>query len=379
MESEGKQSRGRRRIAVALLAVGLASGFLPQVRAAVASPWRFLLTLGSEVSLARAVLRVETPRDYRYAFSPLQRYLDYERTFIDFDSEAITALADEIAEETAFRMLLAADRNDVREAELELWRRGEEGQIMLWVAELLRAERIVYTPESLLSRAFDPELHGGEFFHLDCDLITHFFAHVGLRLDLDVHQMNSPLHAYVAYEPPNLPAFAGREVLYVEPTSFRTIELRGGEVHLMGRVLDDDFFIEVDYHRSGEGGVTASRAISEAAGYYQPSTSRDVEDSIASNVLAGMMAIAEEQQDEVLRARIRGELRARLPGTRHPNVVNNLYLACSRDAGRALERGDRETALELAQEARRVRLDFAPLMLDSRAPDRELLRQLGEE
>lgn len=317
-------------------------------------------------------MRAPTHRDYGYPFSPLERYLTYEREFVTFDADRVVAVADRIADEAALQMLLRAGVNDIREAERVLWLRGDEAEIGLGIAELLRDERIVYTPESLLSRAFDPDLHRGDFFHLDCDLISHFFAHVGYRLDLNMLVMKSPLHAYVGYAPPRDPDFLNREVLYIEPTAFREIETEGGRVELMGRMLGDDFFIEADYHRSGAGGVVATGAMVEAAGFYQASNARELEDSIAANVLAGVSELAKENDDPTLRARVKTELEARLDGTRNVILINNLYHLYVSEARAQLDTSP-DLALVNARAAQELRRRFEPLMIYNDRPEDQLV------
>ena len=300
--------------------------------------------------------------DCPYPWSPLERYAAYEAKFVDFDAAAIGAFADRIAEEVGWQMMAKTGAGDVQTAEVALWLAGEQRRVPLWIAEALRARGVFYQPESLLSRSFDPWRHTGEAeIHLDCDQLTHLFSHVALRLDLGVHEVPSPMHMYLLYQPPaGLPSRESAAPLWIEATSFRRVDVQGNHVDWMGAGIGEDFFIDADYHPSGKGGSYASRAITEAAGFYRPADARYLEDSITANVMAGL-----EQND--IAAPTRQELEARLDGTRHYLLVSNLYRLILRAAEDAMARKEYDRALADAQAAGALHARF-PVLIIHREP-----------
>lgn len=353
---------------------------------------RYLEAIGAGVDLDATVLFPGPGRDYAYTIEPLASYADYEGAFLPFDAKPILELADHIAEGTALEMLMATGTHDVRDAERILWERGDEAMVPRWIARGLRDANIIYSPESLLSRSFDPELHTDDISHLDCDLASHFFLRVAWHLDLDFREMKSPLHAYLTYRAPHNLATApidpdhgdakGRvqfgptgEPLFMEPTQFRKILRSATEVDFMGEGLGDGFFIDADFHRNGGGGVRATEKIIERAGYYEPATERDLMDSIVLNVLHGVTRHAQEQGDESLLARVRTQLELHLKGTRSPNLVSNLYANYIEGAERALRSGHPKAAIADADRAMALRESHGQLLLRQEPQDKVIRAQ----
>lgn len=317
---------------------------------------------------------VEAREDYPYPGSPFLEYLDYEARFLSFDHAAASAFADSVAEEVGWRMMVHTGARDVGEAERRLWEAGEGRRVPLWFAAALRAADVFYYPESLLSRSFDPELHGERgSVHLDCDQLAHLFAHVGWRLDLDVREVPSPFHVYLRYGPPE--GLSG-EALTIEATNFRRIDVSGNRVDFLGEGIGDDYLIPEDYHASGKSGTYADPSLVEAAGLYQPATARDVSDGIVANVVVGL-------RERGIAAPWTEELRARVEGTRSYVLVSNLHTWTLEDARAALDEGDAARAVTLAESAVALRDRMADLVLVSDPEDRIVLATarfaLGEE
>lgn len=299
--------------------------------------------------------------DYAYQGSPFLRYLAIERRLVDFDDAVIARFADDVAQEVAWRMLVETGADDVSAAELALWRDGDARLIPLWIADALKFRGVIYTTEALLSRSFDPGLHSGEAsFHLDCDQLVHLFAHVAWRLDLDMREVRSPMHMYLRYQPPS---GASGEALTVETTGFRTINVEGGEIDLLGEAPADDFFVAEDHYSSGRDGTWASAPLVAAAALYQPATDRDIDDSIVANLSA-------ELHDRETLEPLEPLMVARLEGTRSYLLVSNLYEWSMQDARAAIEAGQPDVALPLVERAVGLRRDHGPLLVHSEPGER---------
>lgn len=354
---------------LAALATILLTGWLPL---AILAPVAFnRLMLQSELLAggtwpSSAAGFVDARGDYPYPTSSFLDYIAYERKFVDFDAAGVGAFADRIAEDVGWQMMLEADAGSVQEAEATLWEAGRAQDVPLWIAEALRTRGVFYHLESLLSRSFDPWLHTGDAeVHMDCDQLVHLFTHVAWRLDLKMYEIQSPMHQYLTYQPPT---GSQGTPLWVETTSFRRVDVHGERVDYMGAALGDDFLIDEDYHSSGKGGYSASRRIIEAGGLYQPSTDRDVQDSIVGNVLAGL-------EDEGIQAPVRAELEARVDGTRSYLVVGNLYTMLLGSARQELEARDFEAALRDGRQAVALHDRFGSLVLQGEPVDRVLVAQ----
>ena len=297
-------------------------------------------------------------QDFVYERSPFLEYLEVEGRFVEFDASRASRFADEVAEDVGWRMLLETGAPDISEAERAIWGDRPE-RVPLWIAEALRDRGAFYSPESLLSRSFDPALHDGEGeIHLDCDQLAHLFVHVAWRLDLDMRQVQSPFHMYLTWLPPQ---GVSAEPLTVETTNFRRVDIHGNRVDFLGQGIGEDFIIDADYHSSGRSGTWASPDLVEAAGLYEPATARDVLDAIIANVLVGV-----HQRDPAFD--VRSEASEHLDGTRSYVLVSNLYAWTLVDARAALSDMDARRALGLAREAEAVRLEHPDLLL---APDPE--------
>jgi hypothetical protein len=306
-----------------VLAVPVA-GFLLVVIAPTLADWaetRVQGILAGRMPFASAW--VETPTSYPFAGSPFAWYLDYESKWIDLPRDTILATADAIADETAWKLAAATGTADPVEGERRLWADGREQLLPLWIAESLRARGAYYSPESLLSRSFDPNVHlTPDTIHLDCDLLVYLYMHVGWRLDLAMEPVPSPLHVYLRYSAPD-----GSRSLYVETTQFRHIDIAGNRVNFLGAGIGEDYFIAEDYYSSGKGGTWAAPDVVEAAGLYQPWKERDIRDAIVANVLVGVKHTGKDVP-------FIPEAEARADGSREITLVSNLFEDYI-DAGRA--------------------------------------------
>ncbi len=313
---------------------------------------------------------VTTREDYPYPGSPFLEYLSYEARFVQLDQERATDLADAVAAEVGWRMLAETGADDVIEADRLLWERGEARQIPLWIAQALRARGVFYHQESLLSRSFDPEIHADEdLVHLDCDQLAHLYAHVAWRLDLALHELQSPFHVYVQLSPP---AGVTAEPITVETTNFRRVDDDGVRVDFMGEGIGEDYLIDADYHASGKSGTYATEELARAAGLYTPATARDITDMIVANVIVGL-------RDHEVEAPWADELRAHLDGTRSYVLVSNLHTWILEEGQNALKLGEPALAAERAREALAIRAQAPNLVLVMDPVDRVLLaRALAE-
>lgn len=303
--------------------------------------------------------------DFPYAESPFLAYVAYESRFVDMDAAGVGRFADQIAEDVGWRMRLESGARSITDAEVALWNAGRGRDIPLWIADALRSRGVFYHLESLLSRSFDPWLHSGDAeIHMDCDQLVHLFTHVGWRLDLGMDEIQSPMHAYLGYRPPH---GVDAAPMWVETTAFRRVDVSGRRVDYMGRTIGDDFFIPEDYHSSGKSGIRASARIIEAAGFYTPSTERDVQDSIVGNVLAGLEDSGLEDsglEDAHAAAPVRQEMEAHVEGTRSYLIVSNLRRLLVESATKALEAGNVDVALADAREAAALRERFPGLVVE---------------
>ena len=378
---------------IGLAAASLAAGLIALAVIAPDRLWRIglqaeVLSGGRWPSSAAGF--VSTRDDYPYPWSPLERYASYEAQFVELDAAAITRFADGIAEEVGWQMLNRTGAADVHAAEIAMWAAGDAKQIPLWIAAALRDRGAFYREESLLSRSFDPWRHAGAAeLHLDCDQLTHLFAHVASRLDLAIHEVAAPMHMYLQYAPPaGLPQRESAPPLWIEATNFRKIEIqsRRGQttgVDYMGEGVGDDFFIDADYHPSGKGGTYSSKAMAAAAGFYQPVDARYLEDSVVVNVMAGL-------EHNHIDAPIVDQLAARLDGTRHYLLVSNLHGIYVREAETALltllrpasDDADRQkSGLAAARAATDLQSRFGMLVIhgepQGRLLEAEILAKLG--
>ncbi|MCB9766455.1 MAG: hypothetical protein H6739_42165 [Alphaproteobacteria bacterium] len=365
---------------LAALAVGLGAWAWPYWTAYRAHPERWSDAVAAGVDLNHVVLFPDERVDYPYADSPLTRQLALEEELLGVDLDEVRVLADHIAEETAWWMLLTTGTSDVREAELALWRVGRHKEPYEHVARLLREAHIIYGEEELFARGFDPDANRGNFAHLDCDLLSHVFLHVGWRLDLDTREMNSPRHAYLSYGSPE--GFVADPV-YAEPTEFRSTFQRGDVIDRRGQELGDLFWITRTFHQKYAFSVQATAALTEAAGFYTEKTDRDLEDLILASVGVGVLeGIERGDYDAALRAPLVERLIAQAQGSRDPHLVDNVLWLMVRegrarldeDPAAALAFADQAVALRGAKDA--VMITATPVELDLRL---EALHRLDDD
>jgi hypothetical protein len=376
----------RRLLAIFLTLIAIVAVLAwPEVRKYRSDPARYEQLIGTGVDLKEAVLFAPTHEDYAYQTSPLVEYLRYERGFVDFDDQAVLDLADRVATEVGWKMLMRAHVNDIREAERLMWQWGEEGtngpagpgslpneqarEIMRWIAQQLILENLYYGPEALFSSSFEDDDGRRGDGHIDCDQIAHIFLHVAWRLDLDVREVLSPLHIYLAYVGPS--DVAGAE-LVIEPTAFRG-EPRSNASPGSTYEVGSNFFMAAD-ELERYGHIRASSKLTAAAGYFQHATDRDIADGIVSEVMRG---VAREGDLDSLDApppdqvagrflqsdRVLAELEAHLAGTRKPNLVTNLYLGHWRSFRWALALGDLDRAATHANRLTAIRQEYNDLVI----------------
>ena len=378
-----------RRLALAtLLIVAIVAALAaPEVRRSPHDPERYEQAKGSGVDITRAVIFAPTHTDFAYDASPLVTYLAVEKELVDFDDAAVLAMADRVAEEVAWKMLFFTGSEDIVEAERLMWQwRAEKlgasdgitalpddpgRKIAEWIANRIEYERVVYGPEALLSRSFDPEHMVSGYYHMDCDQLSHVFLHVAWRLDLDIREVASPKHTYLAYVgPSDVPGTP----ITLEATEFRRTVERDGQVDMAGHGVGTMFFMHPDHHRK-YGRTRATPALEARAGYYEYRTDLDIADVIVSEVTRGLseawgLSNTDQLADEAERA-ARGAhfdtllaiMEAELPQSRETGLVTNTWLAHLRAAKAALSDGEPQRALEQAERAATIREEFDVLVI----------------
>ncbi|MCB9793691.1 MAG: hypothetical protein H6741_13295 [Alphaproteobacteria bacterium] len=356
---------GARRFAplgvLALLGLGAGIWAWPYFTGWRAYPERWSEAVSAGVDLNAVQLTGAARLDYSYSFSPLSRQLDEEARWLDADVAPIRAFGDRVAEEVAWEMLYRTGLPTVDAAEAKLWEQGRQKEIPELIAGRLRLETVIYGEEELYSRGFDPEANAGDFVHLDCDLIAHVFLHVGQALDLDIREMNSPLHAFLAYGPPGERA---EDFLYIEPTEFRSrIEHPDGSYDLRGWDLGELFWITRTFHEKYSRSAKATRALTEAAGFYTEKTEKDLEDTLMGAVLLGTWERLERDgQLEPRRDALLDAMRAQVKDSREPHLVSNLHTTLLTVAEEVLDE-DPAKALALAEEALALRTEAGVLII----------------
>jgi len=383
----------RRLVGVLLLLFGAAAALTwPELRRYRMDPARYDQLAGTGVRLDEVLLFPQTHEDFAYDGSPLARYLAYERQFVDFDDAAILEMADAIAEDVGYQMIVTAKVPDIREAERLLWTWGEEAtdgpagpdslpnerarDVMRWIAEGLIQANVYYGEEALFSRSFDDAVERRGDGHVDCDQIAHIFLHVAWRLDLDVREVLSPYHIYLAYVGP---ADVSGAELVIEPTAFRGRHGRHGSAEGLFDVGPRFFMMPEQLERYGHYRVAPD--LQAAAGYYTHATDRDIDDSVASEVLRGLTvrdalntldapdaataAARWEAMDRVLEGS-----EARLEGSRSPNLVSNLRLGHWRAFRWALALGELDRASSHAARLEALHADHDVLLIDNERLDK---------
>ncbi len=378
-----------RRLIVATLAVIalVAAIAAPEVRRYLHDPERYEQAKGSGVDITQAVTFASSHKDFAYEGSPLVRYLEVEKGLVDFDDAAVLAMADRIAEEVAWKMLFFTGTEDIQEAERLIWTwRAEKlgvsdgitalpddpaRKVAEWIANRIEYERIIYGPEALLSKSFDPEEMVSGYFHMDCDQLSHVFLHVAWRLDLDIREVKSPKHTYLAYVGPH--DVAG-DPITLEATEFRRTVERNGSVDLAGHGIGEFFFMHPDHHKK-YGRTRAVPELVERAGYYEYRTDLDIADVIASEVTRGLseewhLDNTDPLDDDTERTeRVQRQdqlialMEAELPQSREAGLVTNTWLAHLRAGRSALADGDAERALEHARRAGEIREEYGVLVI----------------
>lgn len=308
---------------------------------------------------------VSEAQDYPYSGSPVEWYLDYEASWLPVDKLRILAAMDQIADDVSWELVAATGQANPVHAEAALWAAGNQKQLPLWIASAMRKQEFYYNAEALFSRSFDPSLHRGDsWVHLDCDQLVYAFMHVAARLDLAMKAIPSPYHVYLRYDGP-----AGEAPVFVETTQFRAIDRDGSHVSFDGRTIGEEFFMAEDYYSSGRGGTWASAEITAAAGLYQPWTEKELNDNIVANVLVGVAKLGMEPYPAASEAR--------LPGTRDPMLVTNLYLWYLHQAEDRFDAGDLETTLTMARRAQELRAEFGPLIIYLEPKEEAILAEVA--
>lgn len=384
-------------LAVLLVLLAVAAVAAPEVRRYLHDPERYEQAKGSGVDITQAVVFAPSHADFAYEASPLVRYLEVEKGLVDFDDAAILAMADRIAEEVAWKMLFFTGSEDIDEAERLMWQwRAEKlgasdgitalpddpaRKIAEWIANRIEYERIVYGPEALLSKSFDPEEMVSGYYHMDCDQLAHFFLHVAWRLDLDIREVKSPKHTYLAYVGPHdVPG----DPITLEPTEFRRTVMRDGKIDLAGHGIGEMFFMHPDHHKK-YGRTRAVPELVDKAGYYQYRTDLDISDVIVSEVTRGLAADwhlddtdpLDDEAERTLRRerqeRLLAIMEAELPQSREAGLVTNTWLFHLHAGRSALSDGDGPRALTHARRAAELREEYGVLVIYGE-PKEEVLR-----
>ncbi len=280
---------------------------------------------------------------FRHDFSPLEDYLDYEYSLRqDFDKERVRHFADNVSNTVALRLVRGANARSLDDA-LRLYRTGlkNKGKLMKVVAGVLRDAGVVYGEEQSLARAFDPAIHvGGNFSHLDCDLLVYTFMHVAYRLGLPLEMEKTPDHAYLRWDD-KVHKFA------IEATEFRSQEPIKGRNGVIvgyrkdGKGLGENFFPDANHYQKEWSVEKGFHAV-----YFQPLTGKQLKGIIRANVVAGLTAEERKHRDKNLLAHLQGEMERLAAVYPEELLFTNLYTLYSRNAEDALEAGQNREALE---------------------------------
>ena len=324
-------------------------GYLPMY--SIRMQWDELCDKADDLMHGKATLFVNEHVNYTYSVDPLVEYIRYESGFHDVGEVALRVL-NEASENATRKILRKAGTRDINSPEARKWL-VENGDLADEIfCEALRKQHIIGSEESLLQRAFDPKLHSGDFFHLDCDLLAYAIMHHAFRTDQDMRPMASPLHAYLRHYLPD-------GFYTLEPTEFRTrpIIKIGGRV--IGQRFDGsktgNFFVDTLYHRGKHGSIRASERLIRSARFFQQMAEEDMMSGIKACVLAGILNAAARADDlQTVKHCIAEYAKV---NQEHPIYLSasNQYKACLSVGAKELEAGNLEEAQKMANMAVNLR------------------------
>lgn len=191
------------------------------------------------------------------------------------------------------------------------------------IAHQLREHNIIYSEESLLSHAFGKDYNNGNFYHLDCDLLTYLIASIAQRNGVELSIVYTPDHAYLF-----LPSVEKNNFgYYIESTEFREfVELKDsdGEVYgydKSGKNLGADFWTTDITERAR---IFVSRRHPEHDFFFKPALISDVKNNIVSSILLGAFEEGIENQDNALLKKtltLKNELSQKARGVSYSNKL----------------------------------------------------------
>ncbi|MBS3123519.1 hypothetical protein J4437_02685 [Candidatus Woesearchaeota archaeon] len=283
--------------------------------------------------------------NYPYGFSPAVEGVEYEYSYLqDFDKQRILWFFDNISNTTARKLMKAANSDNLEET-LNRYKSTIEGkgEIIKAVASSLREAKIIYHEEGLWNKAFDPKLHRGDFFHLDCDLLVYTFLHVASRLDLPLYAVHAPNHLYLKW----------RDIEHnfaIEATEFRNKEVQGDYINMAGKNLGKDFFPSDNYLR---GKYIVDKNFQDHARFFETLPEVDLHSTLKVGIISSLykQATQKYKEDNGLEQMVLNEMEILSQKTDNTQLHTNLYIINVNKAKKAFN--------EKAYEKAKVMIDKA--------------------
>ncbi len=287
------------------------------------------------------------PQDYPYSFSPAIEGIEYEYSFLqNFDQQRILWFFDNLANSTARKLMQGAKSENLPET-LRRYRatlRGK-GEIAKAIASSLRDAKIIYHPEGLWNRAFDPRVHQGDIFHLDCDLLSYAFLHVAYRLDLPIRAVSAPNHLYVQWQD-------AEHLFAIETTEFRTTEIKGNIIDKEGRDLGEHFFPSNDYFKEK---YRIDPSLQRHARFFEAIQDAELRVAVRTGTISALYKQAmKETKDQGLTDQVRKEMEKLSRVSDNPQLFTNLYLSHTYEADAAFREGRYQTAKDNLDKAIKI-------------------------
>lgn len=295
------------------------------------------------------VIKRENKR-YKHSFSPAEFYLEYEHSLNPtFDKNRIQNFFDNISNNVANSLMERQKTKSIDQAVEKLLQTPEGHQtIVLEIVKSLIKAEVIYHEEQFLSRSFDPKLHKGEFYHLDCDLLCHAFMHVARNLDLPLEEQQSLGHMYLFW---NYDENTGWPLEATEFRKPKITEYHDKDGNLCTRIDFQtyelgDLFTTIEEIKSRY--QEAYEGFSERAGYYRDMTDAEIRTHIKSNILGQLYDKSKDL--EIVRLMEEADKEATVP-----QLKTNIYIAYTNQIFKTRDEGNIKEALEWAAKAKTFR------------------------
>jgi hypothetical protein len=302
------------------------------------------------------VLMASRRERYGLDFSPIKYYIEYEGSMSpEFNGERVENFFDNLSNHVAGLMMEMSEKGTMEEAVEELMK-TQEGQasMILAMCQGLIDFDVIYHPESLLRRAFDPDMHKGDFFHMDCDLLCHTFMDMAYKFDLPMTEQLTPNHMYLLWH-----FLKDQTVIGVEATAFRKVDVE--DVYRNGRLVGrrvnrgtseadaEKLLMMFDEIKNRHEELTPG--FFERGGYFRDMSGDEIKSSIRANILTGLHKEAEKSGDTERVGAIFQEM-VKVDGEFTDSVLKtNINIIYLRGAKKAFREGRFEDAYRMADQA----------------------------